>query len=353
MNKNDMSSKVRRTKEETNYLKSIELLGEQINQAYHEAKSVKLPKNYNQVNKIVVCGMGGSQLGVDIVRHLFGQEVKLPLIQVRGYKLPKFVDSETLVFLLSYSGNTEEVLSVSKEAVKRKAKSIVVTTGGKLEKFAKQNKIPAYIFEPTNNPSGQPRMGNGYTMGALLSFLKKLKLINVGDGQIDKMVKNPSSSARPDSDNKEIQRLSKKLMNKTPVIVSSEFLQGNAHLLANQINESAKQMALYFPIPELNHHLLEGLTFPKTNTKNLYFIFFFSDKYHQRNQKRYQVTQQVLAKQKIPFTQIEFKGDKVSQAMAMLTFGSLLSYQLSKLNQVDPNKIPWVKYLKRRLKTKD
>ena len=328
---------------EQNYIKSIELVGAQIKQAYQESKKVRLPKAYSQVNQIVVCGMGGSQLGVDIIRHLFGQSVKCSLTQVRGYHLPKFVDSKTLVFLLSYSGNTEETLEASKSAVKAKSKIVVITSGGKLAAMAKRKRWPLYQFEPVNNPSGQPRMGTGYMMGAVLAFLKRLRLIDVGDGQIVKLTKIKNLKLKTKD-------FGVKLKNKIPVIVSSEFLQGNAHVIANQINESSKQLALYYSIPELNHHLLEGLTFPKENKKILYFLFFYSKNYHSRNQRRYKVTQQILTKQKIPYTQLEFMGDKISQAMQMLTFGSYLSYELAKVNKVDPNKIPWVNFLKKRLR---
>lgn len=332
------------TKAEKIYLKSIELLGEQIKQSYHEAKKIRLPKNYSQVNRIVTCGMGGSQLGADLVRHLFSKEIKLPIVQVKGYNLPKFVNNKTLVFLVSYSGDTEEVLSIAKNVKRQKAKIVTISSDGKLVKLADKQKLPTYIFEPINNPSGQPRLGTGYTIGSLLSILRKLRLIEVKDSQIIKMSKIESQIP-----NSEIKKIAQKLKNRIPVFVASEFLQGNAHIVSNQINESAKQLAVYYSIPELNHHLLEGLTYPKTNKSNLYFLFLYSESYHKRNQRRYNITQQILTKQMVPYQQIEFKGDKISQSMQMLKFGSLLSFELSKQNQVDPNKIPWVKFLKRKL----
>jgi len=340
-----MSSEVRITQEEQNYLKSIELLGEQIGQAYQESKSLKFPKTYSQVNQIVTCGMGGSQLGVDVLRHLFGKNLKIPLIQVRGYSLPKFVDQKTLVFLLSYSGSTEEVLSMAKEAIKLKAKCIVISVGGKLKKIIEKNHLPAYIFNPINNPSGQPRMGQGYLLGSILAILKNLRLLEVTDNQLNKMcpIQCPMSKL-------ELNKLSLKLKNKIPVIIASEYLQGCAHVMSNQINESSKQYAVYYSIPEINHHLMEGLTFPKENKKLLHFLFFNSTDYHPRNQKRYQITQQVLTKQKISYTQLEFKGDRVAQALAMLSLGSYLSYYLSKINKVNPNAIPWVNFFKSKMK---
>lgn len=324
----------------------MELLGEQIRQSFFEAKKIELPKSYNQVNKIVTCGMGGSQLGVDLASHLLGQKIKLPITQVRGYNLPKFVDNKTLVFLLSYSGNTEEVISIMTNRQYRLTKKVIVSTDGELTKLAIKSKVPAYIFKPINNPTGQPRTGIGYTIGAIISILERLKVIEFNDQLIRKMTNNYREKYHKIKESKLLNNLSQKLKNKIPVIIASEFLQGNSHIMANQINESAKQLAIYFSLPELNHHLLEGLTFPPSNRKNLYFIFFFSKNYHPRNQKRYHVTQKVLQKQKIPYYQIKLSGNKISQAMEMLTIGIQLSYKLSQINRVDPNQVPWVKFFK-------
>lgn len=340
------------TQAQKNYLKSIELLGEQIKQSYFEAKKLIIPKNYGQVNKIVTCGMGGSQLGVDLVRQLFADKIKLPIIQVRGYNLPKFIDNKTLVFLISYSGSTEEVLSVAKIVRRLPVKIIVISTGGQLSELAVSSKFPTYLFKPINNPSKQPRTGIGYIIGSILAIFQKVKAIEINDGLIMKMVEEYYKNYQKIKKSALLNKISQKIKNKIPVIVASEFLQGNSHIMANQINESAKQLAIYFSLPELNHHLLEGLTFPPANKKNLYFIFFFSKNYHLRNQKRYYITQKVLQKQKIPFYQIKLSGDKISQAMAMLTIGIQLSYKLSQVNRVDPNQVPWVKFFKQILEKK-
>jgi len=350
------------TKTEKNYLKSIELLGEQIKQSYQEAGEIKLPASYGQVNKIVACGMGGSQLGVDLVSSLFAKELKVPIIQVRDYQLPGFVDEKTLVLLISYSGTTEEVLSISSKLKtpfgsaqgRQNLKLIVITTGGRLAQIARKNHWPLYKFEPKNNPSGQPRMGTGYVIGSLLAILKKLQLIKVSGDQLNDILKlkTPFGSAQG---RQNLKLKTKNLKNKIIVIVAAEHLAGNAHIIANQINESAKQFACYFILPELNHHLLEGLAYPRQ--KNIFFLFLNSKNYHPHNQKRFQITQEVLKKQKIGLTEINFAGplrrieasSKIIEALSFLYWGGQLSYQLAKLNRVNPNFIPWVNYLKKKL----
>jgi glucose/mannose-6-phosphate isomerase len=140
-----------------------------------------------------------------------------------------------------------------------------------------------------------------------------------------------------------------KLKNKIPIIVSSEFLLGNAHVLANQINENAKCFTTYFGLPELNHHLVEGLKNPSAN-KNLKFVLVNSDLYHPRNQKRYKILKEVLQRNKINFIEYRPKAKtKLQQSMETLLFGSYLSFYLAMIYNLDPSPIPWVDFFKKRL----
>ena len=337
-------------KAEKLYFESLKLLGRQIKQSYKETFKIKLPKNYKQINKIVVCGMGGSQLGVELVKHLFSNEIKVPIEQIRDYNLPKFVDNQTLVFLISYSGSPEEVIKIASEVKKRTNKIFVITTGGKLAKLAQKNKFPLYKFDAIYNPSKQPRTGTGYMIGSFLAVLKKLSKIQITTQEIIQFELIYEKIFKKYINSQKIKNLAKTMVNKILIIVTAEHLQGNAHILANQTQESAKQMAIYFSLPELNHHLLEGLTYPKLNMKNLQFLFFNSDKYHQRNQKRFKVTQDVFKKRGFKIKNIKFSGTKIEQSIAMLIIGSLLAYELSKINKVDPNSIPWVDLFKKKLK---
>ena len=70
-----------------------------------------------------------------------------------------------------------------------------------------------------------------------------------------------------------------KLVDTHPFIITSDFLRGFGNGFANQINETAKMISDYRHIPELNHHLMEGLKHPETIHENGLFVFFLSDLY--------------------------------------------------------------------------
>ena len=93
-------------------------------------------------NEVVFAGVGGSSIGGKLVIDWLRRESSVPLILSRGYHLPAFVDEETLVFTVSYSGNTEETLSMLAEALRAGAPTIAVTSGGSMGEIAIEKKLP-------------------------------------------------------------------------------------------------------------------------------------------------------------------------------------------------------------------
>jgi glucose/mannose-6-phosphate isomerase len=333
--------------DKSNLLGSIELLGKQCEQTWREVKKIKIPDSYRQVENIVISGMGGSALGGHIIQTLFPNELKTPVEIVRSYKIPAYVGPKTLLVLSSYSGNTEETLAAAAEGKKRKAKIMGLATGGKLADFLHRNNYPAFIFKPTYNPSGQPRMGLGYSVMGQIGLLKKCGLLKVEEKEIDRIVKLLGHK------NTAAKNLAEKIKNKIPIVVASEFLLGNAHILANQIDENAKCFAAYFELPELNHHLMEGLKNPGANRRNLIFILIASNLYLSRNQKRYKILKTVLAKNKIKF--LEYRPaakTKFQQSWETLLLGSYLSFYLAMSYNLDPSPVPWVNFFKKELERK-
>ncbi len=115
--------------------------------------------------------------------------------------------------------------------------------------------------------------------------------------------------------------------------------------------KTPKHSPIISSIPELNHHLLEGLKFPAANRQNLVFIFFESQLYFKKNQVRYAVTKKVVAKNRIGSSVYRLKAaSRLGQSLEMLVFGSYASFYLAVLNNLNPSKIPWVDYFKAELK---
>ena len=339
-----------------NVLGSIEVLGEQINQVWQEFKKIKVPESYSKIDQIVVNGMGGSQLGAHIIQSLFFDQLKLPLSIINSYKIPASLNRRTLYIISSYSGSTEEPISTINAAKVRGAKIFAIASGGKLGRLVKQGYLPGYVFEPTFNPSGQPRMGLGYSLAAQLALLNRLKLIKISDSAMNQALNVINrfqikfGFSNPATKNP-AKKIAGQITGKSVAIVASEFLAGNAQVFANQTNETGKTYASYFLIPELNHHLLEGLKYPHFNRQSLLFIFLLSKLYYPKNQLRYRITQSVVAKNKVRYESYQFLAmTKFEQVLEALLLSSYVTFYLAIINNINPNVIPWVDYFKDQLK---
>lgn len=339
-----------------NALDSVGMLADQFEQVFKEFKKIKISKQFKTINKIVHNGMGGSALGAHMIASVYYDELKIPFQVINSYKVPASVDKNTLYIICSYSGTTEEPVLTYQVAKKTGAKIFAITAGGKLGSMIKAGKMPGYIFDPVANPSKQPRIGVGYTIAAELALFKKLGLIKLSDAQIKDILArlaklNDLFGFNNPAAKNPAKQMAEKIKDHSAAIVASEHLMGNAHVFANQTNETGKTLAAYYFISELNHHLMEGLKFPSVNRSNLLFIFLESKFYHPKNQLRYKITKDVLNKNKISY--VSYKAvakDRLNQAMEVIAFSSYATFYLAMLNNVNPNLIPFVDYFKAQLK---
>ncbi len=321
-------------------------LADQLTQIHDLIENIQFDSSLSQVKNVVISGMGGSAYGGQVAQYLLKQDLKVPLMVNNDYTLPAFVNQETLVILTSYSGSTEETLASMMEAQSKGAKIIGLTSGGKLAEKLKSTNSQVVEFDPKFNPSGQPRLGTGYIVLGTIEILRKLNLISLTSDQIIQSIDNLkkiSSSVQDQAKN-----LVQQIYGSIPVIFAADFLVGNAHIIRNQFNETSKSFSAYSPLPELNHHLMEGLKNPPD--KRLTVIFLESELYPQVIKKRLNLTKDVVEKNTIKHISFKLTGlDKLSQSFECLLFGSYLTFYLAILYEQDPSIIPWVDYFKQQL----
>ncbi|HNT37109.1 MAG TPA: bifunctional phosphoglucose/phosphomannose isomerase, partial [bacterium] len=127
---------------------------------------------FGEIRQAVLFGMGGSAVGGDFLRCCAYDQARIPISVVRGYTVPNSVDCHTLAILCSYSGNTEETLSCYEQAIQKKAQILCITSGGKVEKLAKEHGHPLLKI-----PGGlPPRSALGYSFAPLLRVFERLGL---------------------------------------------------------------------------------------------------------------------------------------------------------------------------------
>ena len=339
--------------DKTDLLKNIEELPLQCEKAWAEIKKLPLPSYYFGAKKVVIVGMGGSAIGADLAKSFAFKKSSVPIFVLRDYDLPGFVDRDTLLIAVSYSGNTEEVISCIDQALSTRAKLVGITTGGELEKIASNRKLPFYKFEYKT----EPRQALGFLFTAILGILNKVAVINIDDNEFKEIIlllKGLNSKIKVDvpTSKNEAKKIANQIQSKIPVIFASGTLKSVGLRFKTQLNENSKHAAFNEEIPEACHNFVIGLENP-TNLAETIFCLFLSSKYdNPRNKVRFSILQEILSKKKILHEEL-LVDPSISPLAEMFMFILLLDYvsfYTAMLNKTDPRPIENISYLKKRLK---
>ena len=287
-------------------------------------------------NGIVICGVGGSAISGEILQSYL--DLTIPVLVNRSYELPGMVNRNTIVFLVSYSGNTEEVLSCYALAKTKGAKIVGISSGGKLQELCIRGKVP-FIQVPGGL---QPRDATGYLTIPLLAVLKNSRVIRMNENEIPEMIealkKNLHESA---------QEIAAKLKNKVPLIYSSEAMAVLARTWKKKIVENAKVHAFANTFPEMNHNEILGFTHC---VADYFAILIYDLDDHPRIKKRMDITKSLLQKNGCPVMGLRVSGkNKLSNIFSTILLGSYVGYYLALEYGVDPVPINLVDEFKKEM----
>ncbi|OPX82566.1 MAG: bifunctional phosphoglucose/phosphomannose isomerase [Pelotomaculum sp. PtaB.Bin013] len=339
----------------TGMFAALEGLPDQCAKACWElVEKVQFPE-IKAISNVVVTGLGGSAIGGDLLRVYAAGRISVPIIVNRDYVLPKFVGSDTLVFAVSYSGNTEETLSAYAEARDRGASVVAITTGGKLGEAAKKDGFPVVEI-----PGGiSPRAATGFLFIPTLKILNRLGLLSDVTEEINEMInligemREKLGPAVAETENL-AKQIARRIHEKIPVIWGSA---GTTEVVAQrwkgQINENAKSPAYWNVLPELNHNEIVGLEFPAEILKKIHIIILRDERDHPRVQKRIEITKEVIQKTVGGYTEVWASGNGVlARLYSLICTGDFTSVYLAALNGVDPGPVKVIDFLKRELQNR-
>jgi len=294
------------------------------------------------IQNIVITGLGGSGIGGTIAAELCSDQIKVPVLVNKGYHLPAFVGPNTLVLVCSYSGNTEETLLALNQALESKAQISAITSGGILEELAARHNFD-HVVIPGGNP---PRSMLAYSLSILLLVLEKYNFVNL-------YAKNNLLAAslllqnEVDSIALNAKELAAKTKNNVPVTYATSGFAGVATRWRQQFNENAKLPGWDAEVPEMNHNELVGWA-GGNNSFVVYFLRSTDDFY--RNQKRVEISSEIIQKHVAQVYDIWTQGvSKIEQAFYLIHLGDWISYYLSEERKVDIFDIDVIDHLKSEL----
>ncbi len=326
--------------------KLIEGFTTQLTDALRIGQSVDIVRQGTDIRNVLMTGMGGSGIGANLVESLTFGRIPIPLTVCKGYNIPQFVSPHTLFIACSYSGNTEETLAAIEKAMLKRAHIICITSGGKMLELAKE-----YNFFYIHIPDGfsSPRAMIGYMVVSLLYSLYHTNLIG---GAFIKETQN--SVEYLDLGEKVIQAeaelIAKKLKGKLPFIYCDGRLQAMAVRFQQQLNENAKQITHVNTFPEMNHNEIVGWRFPENILQQVQVIYLYSDHDHQRVEKRLEICREIFEKRSGSIIDIVAKGASLlEQYYYLIHLTDWISYFLAKENQVDPDSVEAIDFLKNEL----
>lgn len=322
----------------------------QFEDALQRTQDVQIPDwDKDDVNNVVVAGLGGSAIGGDLVRSYLADRLGIPIFICRNYTLPNFVDSSSLVFVSSYSGNTEETLSAFEDASKRGAKIICMTTGGEVGDISSRKKIPCVRL-----PKGfQPRAALGYSFVPVLTMLERCGFVEGEEANIHEagvfLAENKGKyRVEVGTDKNEAKELAMKLHGKLPIVYAScDRFDAVSTRWKGQFCENAKMLAFNNVFPEFNHNELVGWKVLSDYRDDLIVVMLKDREDHPRIKARMEIVKGIIEDQKVEVVEKKSSGENLlSRMFSLIQLGDFTSFYLSVLNKEDPTPVKVIDFLK-------
>lgn len=311
----------------------------------------KIAVDYQKPKKIVVAGMGGSAISGEYLKD-WAIDIALPPIEVcREYTLPAHTDEETLVFIISYSGETEETLSCFMDAVKRKCRVFCISSNGILLKIAKKLGLPALkILDEI-----PPRAAFPYLFAPLLIIMEKLGLtqnINMENAEAIAVLERICIENAPERPLKEnfSKELAVKIYGTIPVVYGFGIYRSVAQRIKQQFNENSKTPAFWNAFPELNHNEIVG--WEKAGKAAKYFSVIILRDENEPSEIKYRIeaTKKLLEEKVAGIHEIWGRGKgKLPRMLSATLIGDFTSVYLAVLRGVNPTPVKTISILKRKL----
>ncbi len=316
----------------------IDSLPQQIREAAHLVPKRRMRRG--AIERVLVCGMGGSGISGEILKSLYP---RCHIIPNKAYSIPEYIDNRALAIVISYSGNTEETLSNYKQLRRRNAHIVTISSNGKL--MQKESDLKIHV------PSGLPPRGAlGYLFTPLPGVLYRYRLIHTDP---ERALLNCASFLRKQQKRIEAKAktIAAKIVNHLPLIyANSDPFLTVAKRWQCQFNENSKMLAHINVFPEMNHNEIVGLGRPRQLNKHIVAVFLNDPYAHIRNRARVAIVQRIIHNMFNAVINVQPQGtSKLQRLFWTIWLGDFVSYYCAVRSKVDPLPVARIDYLKEKL----
>ena len=307
-----------------------------------EVKKVEVSK----INQIVFAGMGGSGVIGDVFSAILSK-TNIHVSVVKGYHLPKTVDSNTLVVVISISGNTDETLRFLESAKKHHdCKLIIFTAGGKMEQFCINEKIEFRKIEKYHSPRASfPSFL--YSILNVLSPVIPIKNEDVYESINNlKCIKKEISSENISKDNLSLNIA--KWITGIPLIYYPWGLEAAAIRFKNSLQENAKMHVIIEDVVESCHNGIVAWE----KKSNVQAIMLKGTDDHVKTKEKYQILTKYFQENNINFKEIySVKGGILSKIISLIYLLDYAAIYKSVIDEINPSPVKSIEYIKKRIQT--
>jgi glucose/mannose-6-phosphate isomerase len=327
---------------------------------------------------VVVCGMGGSGISGDVLAAICGIGCPVPVLTLRGYRLPGWVGAADLVIAVSCSGGTEETLEVAAEAARRGCRLLFV--GGADSPLAALAERSRALFVPVLSV-GQPRSTLWGLTVPLILAARALGLAEVSDEVLEataRRLEDVAHRCRPASESfvNPAKRVALDLVGDVPLVWGNSALAGTAaYRFCCQLNENAKYPGVFGEVPEANHNQVvsfdgffagraesgvdetvdDGLEdFFRDRSDDpehgLHLVVLRDPDEHPQVRKRREVSVELARDRGVAVTEIEAEGEHPLERIAtLIALADFVTVYLAIALGVDPTPVSAIQELKARI----
>ena len=296
------------------------------------------------IDHIVFAGMGGSGTIGDIISSILSK-TDIHVNVVKGYLLPKTVDSNTLVVATSISGNTDEVVSIVKNSKKSKAKFISFSSGGNLEKISIENNIKHVKISQSHSP----RASLPSFLYSILNVLENVIPIKKNDivESISKLEKTQKLISSSNLNEKNPSLSLANWIKNIPIIYYPSGLHAAAIRFKNSLQENAKVHAISEDVIEACHN---GIVAWENKTSVQPILIQGHDDYI-KTKERWKIFKEFLQSRQIDFKEVNSdEGNILSKIMYLIYLLDYSTIYHAIESKIDPTPVKSIEFIKKRLK---